>query len=76
MEKINHKAIKVFFNCDESYDDLPTLNKKGSLHQKHLRLWATEILKFMNNLTPKFMKSSLNSENITYNLCKFTPPSC
>ena len=68
LEQIHYKVLSIVFSCDATYDELRAINNKVSLDQKHLRLLATEIYKFISYMTPKFLKNYFNRKNITYNL--------
>ena len=68
LEQIHYKVLSIVFSCDATYDELRTINNKVSLDQKHLRLLATEIYKFISYMTPKFLKNYFNRKNITCNL--------
>ena len=68
LEQIHYKVLSIVFSCDATYDELRTINNKLSLDQKHLRLLATEIYKFISYMTPKFLKNYFNRKSITYNL--------
>ena len=56
IAKIQYKALKIVYNSNESYEELLILNKV-SIHQKQLRILATEVFKSLADLNPDFMKS-------------------
>ena len=37
IQKIHHKALKIVFNSDKSYEELLQMNNEVTIHQKHLR---------------------------------------
>ena len=44
-KKINNKALKIVYNSNESYEELLLRNNEVSIHQKQLRILATEVFK-------------------------------
>ena len=45
IEKIQYKALKIVYNSNESYEELLLRNNEVSIHQKQLRILATEVFK-------------------------------
>ena len=68
IEKIQYKAIKNFYNSNESYEELLTRSIEVSIHQKHLRALATEIYKSLADINPDFMKPYFIIKEMPYNL--------
>ena len=67
LQKIHHKALKVVFGNEESYEELLEMNNEVSIHQKHLRALICEVFKSLNNTNPEFMWSYFIFKNVTYN---------
>ena len=67
-EKIQYKALKIIYNSSESYEELLTRSKEVSIHQKHLRVMATEIYKSLADINPDFMKPYFKIKEMSYNL--------
>ena len=57
IAKIQYKTSKIVYNSNESYEELLILNNEVSIHQKQLRILATEVFKRLADLNPDFMKS-------------------
>ena len=57
IEKIQYKSLKVVYNNNESYEELFLRSNKVSIHQKQLRILASEIFKSLADINPDFMKS-------------------
>ena len=57
IEKIPYKALKIVYNINESYEELLLCNNDVSIHQKQLRILATEVFKSLADINPDFMKS-------------------
>ena len=55
--KIQYKALKIVYNSNESYEELLLRNNEVSIHQKQLRILATEVFKSLADINPDFMKS-------------------
>ena len=55
IQKIHHKALKMVYNSNKSFDELFRNNNEVSIHQSHLRALICEVLKSLNNLNPKFI---------------------
>ena len=45
MQKIHHKALKVIYQSNQTYEDFLELSETVSIHQRHLRFLVTEIYK-------------------------------
>ena len=41
--KIQYKALKIVYNSNESYEEILLRNNEVSIHQKQLRILATEV---------------------------------
>ena len=68
IEKIQYKALKIIYNSSESYEELLTRSKEVSIHQKHLRVMATEIYKSLADINPDFMKPYFKIKEMPDNL--------
>ena len=62
ITKIQYKAL----NSNESYEELLLRNNEVSIHQKQLRILATEVFKSLADLNPDFMKSYFTIKEIPY----------
>ena len=67
IEKIYYKALKIIYNNNEAYDELLARSNEVSIHQKHLRALATEILS-LADINPDFIKPYLIVKEMPYNL--------
>ena len=56
IEKIQYKALKLVYNSNESYEELLLGNNEESIHQKQLRILATEVFKSLVDINPDLMK--------------------
>ena len=70
MQKIHHKALKVIYQSNKTYEELLELSETVSIHQRHLRFFVTEVYKNTSYLNPKFMCSFSTHKEIPYNLRK------
>ena len=52
IEKIQYKALKIVYNNNESYEELLLRNNEVSIHQKQLRILATEDFKSLADVNP------------------------
>ena len=66
IEKIQYKALKIVYNSNESYEELLLRNNEVSIHQKQLRILATEVFKSLADINPDFMKSYFTIKEIPY----------
>ena len=66
ISEIQYKALKIVYNRNESYDELLLGNNEVSIHQKQLRILATEVFKSRADLNPDFMKSYFTIKEIPY----------
>ena len=66
IEKIQYKALKIVYNSNESYEELLLRNNEVSIHQKQLRILATEVFKSSANINPDFMKSYFTIKELPY----------
>ena len=56
VQNINFRSLQVVHNTyDTTYDELLSMNRDVSIHQRHLRFLFTEVFKSVNNLNPHFM---------------------
>ena len=55
-------------NSNESYEELLSRNNEVSIHQKQLRILATEVFKSLTDTNPDFMKSCFTIKEIPYYL--------
>ena len=66
IEKIQYKALRIVYNNNESYEELLLRNNEVSIHQKQLRILATEVFKSLADINPDFMKSYFTRKEIPY----------
>ena len=64
IEKIQYKALKIVYTSNESYKKLLSHNNEVSIHQKQLRILATEVFKSLADMNPDFMKSYFTIKEI------------
>ena len=64
ISKIQYKALKIVYNSNESYKELLILNNEVSIHQKRLRILATEVFRSLADINPDFMKSYFTIKEI------------
>ena len=62
--------LQVVYNSHESYLEILSKHDEVTIHQKHLRFFATEIYKSLNSLNPEFMKDFFPFKNTSYNFRK------
>ena len=67
IEKIQYKALKMFHNSNESYEELLVRNNEVSIHHKQLRILATEVFRSLADINPDFMKSYFTIKEICSN---------
>ena len=68
IEKIQYKTLKIIYNSNESYEELLLRSNEVSVHQKQLRILATEAFKSLADINPDFMKSYFTIKEIPYRL--------
>ena len=68
--KIHHRALKVVYGVDDSYNNLLWSTSSVSIHQRHLQLLVTEIFKSMYQINPEFMWSFFQPKKLSYNFKK------
>ena len=68
IQKIHHKALKVVFNSDDSYDELLHMSNETAIHQKYLHALICKVFKSLKNSNPEFMWSYFIFKNITYSI--------
>ena len=56
----------MVYNSNESYEELLLRNNEVSIHQKQLRILATEVFKSLADINPDFMKSYFTIKEIAY----------
>ena len=66
--KTHHKALKIVFESNATYEELLEQSRGVSIHQMHLQLLTTEIYKSVMNLNPEFMCSYFRVKNILYHI--------
>ena len=66
IEKIQYKALKIVYNSNESYEELLLRNNEVSIHQKQLRILATEVFKNLADINSDFVKSYFTIKEIPY----------
>ena len=64
MEKIQHKALKIVFNSNESFEDLFLHSNEVSIHQIHLRQ-LIKVYTSLTDLSSEFIKTVFYSQRIT-----------
>ena len=70
IQKIHHKALKVVYNSNKNYDELPRDNNEVSIDQSYLCTLICEVFKSLYNLSPEFMWSCFAFKDIMYNIRK------
>ena len=75
IEKIQYKALKIVYNSNESYEELLLRNNEVSIHQKQLRILATDVFKSLGDINSDFMKSYFTIKEIPYSLLLLKIPS-
>ena len=70
IEKIQYKSLKIVYNSNESYEEPLLRNNEVSIHQKQLRILATEVFKSLADMSPDFVKSYFTIKEIPYCLRK------
>ena len=56
VQKIHFRSLQVVHNTyDTAYNELLSMNRDVSIHQRHLRFLVTEVFKSVNKLNPHFM---------------------
>ena len=53
-----------YLKIEKINEELLLRNKEVSIHQKHLRILATEVFKSLADMNPDFMKSYLTIKEI------------
>ena len=67
--KIHHRTLQVvYYDFNDSYDELLEENKDLSIHQRHFRYLAIEVSKSITHLNPQFMWYYFNEITMPYNL--------
>ena len=69
LNKIHERALRITYkdSCS-SFDDLLKKAESVSIHQRKLKLFATEIFKTQSNLNPSFMKQIFVHRDVPYHL--------
>ena len=70
IEKIHHKALKVIYELNATYDNLFLESNTVSVHQRHLRFLMAEIYKSISKLDPEFMWSYFTHKDMPFHLRK------
>ena len=61
--KIQYKALKIVYNSNESYEELLLRNNNVSVHQRQLRILATDVFKSLADINlPIFVKINYSSK--------------
>ena len=60
----------MVYGIDDSYKHLLLSNNFVTSHQRHLRVFLTEIFKSISQINPKFMWSFFKPKKLSYNLRK------
>ena len=70
IDKIHEKTFRLVYKDEKnlSLDDLLKKDKSASIHQRNLKILATEIYKARNDLGPEIIKDIFHSVQKTYNL--------
>ena len=66
IENIQYKALKIVYNSNESYEELLLPNSEVSIHQKQLRILATDVFKSLADINPDFTKSYFTIKEIPF----------
>ena len=69
VEKIHHRALKVIYVIDDSYNNLLRSNSY-SIHQRHLRLLVAQVFRSISQINPEFMWSFSQQKKLSYKLRK------
>ena len=64
IQQIYHKALRIIYQSDESYENLPNSDNSVSLYQRHLRYLVAEIFESVSKTNPKFILSYFSSKNL------------
>ena len=69
INKIHERALRIIYkdSCP-SFEDLLTKAESVSIHERNLKLLATEIFKTQRNLNPSFMKQIFVQKDVPYHL--------
>ena len=70
IEKIHHRALKVIYGKDNSYNNLLLSSNFVSIHQRQLCFLVTEILKSISQINSELMWSLFKQEKLFYYLRK------
>ena len=69
INKIHERALRlVYQNKNLSFSELLELDKAVTIHQRKLQVFAKEIFKVKNNLSPEIMKQVFDFQELYYNL--------
>ena len=75
IEKIQYNVLKIVYNSNESYEELLLRNNEVSIHQKQLRILATDVFKSLGDINSDFMKSYFTIKEKPYSLLLLKIPS-
>ena len=67
VETNSYKVLKIVYNSNECYEELPIRNNEVFIHQKQLFTLAPEIYKTLTDVNPDFMRNYFFKE-IPYSL--------
>ena len=71
VQNIHFRLLQVLHNTyDTTYDELLSINRDVSIHQKHLRFLVTDVFKSVNILNPYFMRKYFKMIFFRHNLRK------
>ena len=69
IKKISERALRVAYkDMCTSFEDLLKKAESVSIHQRNLKLFATEVFKTQSNLTPSFRKQIFVRKDVPYHL--------
>ena len=69
INKIHERALRIAYkDSSTSFEDLLKKEESVSIHQRNLKLLATEIFKIQNNLNPCFVKLIFVQKDVPYHL--------
>ena len=68
IKNIHEHALKIVYKDYEStFQQLVKQNKSLSIHQRNLKILASEIFKTKNSLNPVIMEDVFKFKNLAYN---------
>ena len=68
VEKFHHRALKVIYVIDDSYNNLLLRSNSASIHQRYLKFLVTQIFRSISQINPEFIWSFFKQKQLSYNL--------